>query len=392
MKSMDTIKALGAVAALAVGAVAFFTLERPPVNVVQRGYRGTGLDEIYNPRHLAAQADLNKVPAMLPQLQVGPLAKTVYKNVQVLGDVHVGEFTRLMASMTTWVAPKQGCGYCHNVNNMADDSKYTKKVARKMILMVRAINSNWTDHVKKVGVTCYTCHRGNNVPQYIWFKNDGPPEAGGFAETYTGKNLMIGPNHSSLPYDPYSIFLKEDPQTIRVQATTALPGGDRHSIKQAEWTYALMIHFSSALGVNCTYCHNSRAFGDWSESTPQRVTAWYGVKMVRAVNTGYLEPVQSLLPSYRLGPSGDGPKVFCKTCHQGAYKPLYGAAMAPNFPELYQPAADTTDTGAMPAAAPPTAAPPAAAPAAAAPPAATPPAETPTAPAPAAPTRQPPQP
>ena len=366
MSSMGTVKALGLAGALAVGTVAFFTLERPPVNVVQRGYRGTGLDEIYNPRHLAAEAALNKVPGMLPQMQVGPMAKAVYKNVQVLGDVHVGEFTRLMASMTAWVAPKQGCAYCHNVNNMADDSKYTKKVARKMILMVRDINSNWTDHVKKVGVTCYTCHRGNNVPQYIWFKNDGPPEAGGFAETYTGKNLMIGPDHSSLPYDPYSAFLKQDPHTIRVQSTTALPSGDRHSIKQAEWTYALMIHFSTALGVNCTYCHNTRAFGDWSESTPQRVTAWYGVKMVRDVNINYLEPVQAMLPPYRLGPTGDGPKVFCMTCHQGAYKPLYGAAMAPNFPELYLASADTSsdsgDSGMTPAAAPaPT--PPAAAPA-----------------------------
>ena len=51
--------------------------------------------------------------------QRGPKASAVYKNVQVLGDVGVGEFTRLMASITTWVAPTQGCAYCHDVSNMA---------------------------------------------------------------------------------------------------------------------------------------------------------------------------------------------------------------------------------------------------------------------------------
>ena len=27
-------------------------------------------------------------------------------------------------------------------------------------------------------------------------------------------------------------------------------------------------------------------------------------------------------------------KVNCATCHQGVYKPLYGAAMAKDYPEL----------------------------------------------------------
>jgi photosynthetic reaction center cytochrome c subunit len=352
-----TLKLVGVFVAIAGAAVVFTTFERPPVDVIQRGYRGTGLQQIYNPRLVAAREALNTVPSSLPQMQYGPLAKTVYKNVQILGDVHVGEFTRLMASMTAWVAPKQGCAYCHSLSNMADDTLYTKRVARKMLLMVRTINSTWTSHVQNVGVTCWTCHRGNPVPQYIWFQNPGPVAAQGFAETDVGKNLAIGPDHSSLPYDPYTLYLEQNPQSIRVQATNALPTDDRNSIKQAEWTYALMVHFSTALGVNCSYCHNTRAFGDWTQSTPQRVTAWYGIRMVRDLNTDYLEPVQSLLPPIRLGPEGDGPKVFCTTCHQGVYKPLYGAAMAPNFPELYQPAAATAPTPAAPAAAPPAPAP-----------------------------------
>ena len=33
---------------------------------------------------------------------------------------------------------------------------------------------------------------------------------------------------------------------------------------------------------------------------------------------------------------GDSPKLNCATCHQGAYKPLNGAKMASEFPELLQ--------------------------------------------------------
>ena len=57
--------------------------------------------------------------------------------MQVLGDLSVGQFTRQMASITAWVAPTEGCAYCHNLQNLADDSKYTKVVARKMILMTQ---------------------------------------------------------------------------------------------------------------------------------------------------------------------------------------------------------------------------------------------------------------
>jgi photosynthetic reaction center cytochrome c subunit len=337
--------ALGAVLGVAI----LFTFERPPIDGVQRGYRGTAIQEIYNPRTLASQEAQNEVPAAYPQMQYGPLAANVYKNVQVLKNVHVGEFTRLMVSMTAWVAPKQGCAYCHSLNNMASDNLYTKRVARRMLQMVQHINSGWTSHVANVGVTCYTCHRGNPVPTYIWFHNDGPPHATGFAETGVGKNAAIGPDHSSLPYDSFSAFL-ENNKNIRVQSTTALPTGDRHSIKQTDWTYALMIHFSTALGVNCTYCHNSRALGDWSQSTPQRVRAWYGIRLVRDLNLNYLDPLRNTLPPVRWGPEGDGPKVNCATCHQGAYKPLYGVAMAPNYPELL---ADTASMPAPPAAAAP---------------------------------------
>ena len=98
-----------------------------------------------------------------------------------------------------------------------------------------------------------------------------------------------------------------------------------------------MVHFSKSLGVNCTYCHNTRETGDWSHGAmATNATAYHGIRMVRSANNDYLEGLTSAFPAQRLGPTGDVAKVNCATCHQGAFKPLYGAEMAKNFPELQQ--------------------------------------------------------
>ncbi len=327
---------VGSAVAALVGVVVFTSFERPPTESIQRGFRGVAMQQEFNPRTVEKYLAANVVPASLPQAPAaGPKAGAVYKNVQVLQDLSVGQFTRLMVSITNWVAPKQGCAYCHNVANMAEDAVYTKVVARRMIQMTQDINANWGNHVQQTGVVCYTCHRGNPVPGNIYFKDPGPAHPGGMAEVDTGMGHPAASiNNSSLPFDPYTPFLVED-HSIRVQAERALPGTDAHSIKETEWTYALMVHFSQSLGVNCTYCHNSRAFGDWEQSTPQRVTAWYGIRMLRDVNNNYLDSLQGVFPANRLGSAGDVAKVGCATCHQGVYKPLYGVSMAKDFPELW---------------------------------------------------------
>lgn len=71
---------------------------------------------------------------------------------------------------------------------------------------------------------------------------------------------------------------------------------------------------------------------EWSTSPPTRAQAWYGSRMVRDLNKAYLEPLKPEWPANRLGPGGDGPKVSCKTCHQGANKPMLGANMIDNLP------------------------------------------------------------
>ena len=309
--------------------------ERFPMDAVQHGYRGTGMVQVYNPRILATQDALNTAPAALPAASTdGPKSKALYKNVQVLGDLSGGEFIRLMTAMTSWVSPQEGCIYCHNPANFAEDSKYTKIVARKMIQMTRQINSEYKNHVAETGVTCYTCHRGNPVPAQVWFalpdQNKGADFIGDLAGQNTPGKLV---NLSSLPTDPLTPYLLED-KPIRVNGTTALPSGNRQSTKQAEWTYGLMTHMSNSLGVNCTYCHNSRSFSSWENSPPQRVTAYYGIRMARDLNNAYMQPLTETFPDYRKGAKGDVAKISCATCHQGAYKPLYGYSMLKSHPEL----------------------------------------------------------
>ena len=88
--------------------------EKPPPETVQLGYRGVGMELVANPKTLAATVAANQVPTPQPPVPaVGPKAGDIYQNVQVLGDLSVGEFTRLMAAMTEWISPEEGCNYCH---------------------------------------------------------------------------------------------------------------------------------------------------------------------------------------------------------------------------------------------------------------------------------------
>ncbi len=313
--------------------------ERPPVDSVQRGFRGTGMEQVYNPRSVALQADNNKPPEAIAAASTdGPKAKDVYKNVKVLGELSIGEFTRLMLAMTSWVAPEQGCGYCHNLQNLADDSKYTKVVARKMTQMTQHVNADWKTHVGATGVTCYTCHRGKNVPENIWFAPEPNKRNAGMVGDDAGQNkASASVGLASLPYDPFTPYITKTSADIRVIGSTALPTGNRQSVKQTEHTYGLMMHISKSLGVNCTYCHNTRSFAEWNASPPQRATAWYGLRMVGDLNSAYMQPLTAAFPAHRLGPTGDVAKTNCATCHQGAYKPLYGAAMLKDYPELAGP-------------------------------------------------------
>ncbi|WP_219894877.1 photosynthetic reaction center cytochrome PufC [Aquisediminimonas profunda] len=304
----------------------------------QTGYRGTGMDQI----HTVAALDKAKAANFIPpapyplESRDGPLATSQYQNVKVLNDLSADEFNRLMGSFNDWVAPKEeGCNYCHNPENMASDEKYQKIVARRMIEMTRHINTEWQPHVKQTGVTCWTCHRGNALPTYKW--SSLAPEPAGIRGNRHGQNA---PNknvgYASLPNNIYEPYLLAS-QNVRVESPTAYGKGGAIPIQSAEQTYGLMMRVSTALGVNCTYCHNTNGFASWTHSTPARVTAWHGIRLARDINNAYLQPLGSVLPASQKGSLGDAYKVNCATCHQGVNKPLGGVSMLKDHPALAGP-------------------------------------------------------
>lgn len=308
--------------------------ERPPMESEQRDFRGLGIQTVSNPRNPTIDPAIAAIPDPLPPAEAGPPGDAVFQNIQVLNDLSSTEFVRLMGAITLWVSPEQGCAYCHDGANFAAEGVYQKTVARRMIQMTRWINTEWKEHVGSTGVTCFTCHRGQPVPGVTWHTPSNPVRMAGFLGNKAGQNMpgtTVG--LTSLPYDPFEPFLLGD-QNIRIQSDTALPNGSLKTIKDTEHTYSLMVHISESLGVNCTYCHNSRAFSSWEQSSPARENAWYAIRMVRAINEQFITPLTDVFPASRKGPEGDVYKVNCSTCHAGLPKPLGGISMVSDYPEL----------------------------------------------------------
>jgi photosynthetic reaction center cytochrome c subunit len=328
---MSMSRYLASAAALS-GAFLLAACELGPKDVQQTGYRGLGLEQITDRNRRLAAGEVPPPPYALPPDE-GPRASEAYENVQVLGDMSVERFNHLMAAITQWVSPEQGCTYCHS-DNLAADDVYTKIVARQMLQMTRDINGTWASHVGQTGVTCYTCHRGNNVPQYVWANQPEVPRLAirGQRRGQNAPDPNVG--YSSLPYGIFQRYLAGDQSVVGVASDSAYPGTNPLTTRHAEDSYGIMMHVSQSLGVNCTYCHNSQSFRSWSLSSAQRATAWYGIRMVRDVNSRHIDPLQPVFPPHRLGAMGDPLKVNCLTCHQGQARPLAGAAMLNDYPYL----------------------------------------------------------
>jgi photosynthetic reaction center cytochrome c subunit len=273
------------------------------------------MEQNYQHGELKTRFTHTRIPEPIPAAEPAPPGELPWQNVQVLNDVSVSEFLRTMTVMAEWVGGAQdACAFCHNPDQPWSDTMpngtvlYRKLVARRMLQMTRQINGQYATHVANTGVTCYTCHLGKALPNGMW------------------------------TYDQSSQYLRQylDREGVRVTSLDMHPSNaNRSSVKQAEWTYALMIGMSQSLGVNCTYCHNTRQFSSWTEAPPARVKAFHAIGMLRDVNRNYLSPLQPIVPAGRLGPMGDAPKIQCVTCHNGTYRPLFGAPMAKLYPALW---------------------------------------------------------
>jgi len=93
------------------------------------------------------------------------MADDVFANVQVLHGLTVDEFMGTMGFISSSLA--MNCSGCHDPR---DQDSYAldnprKQMARRMILMVDAINK--ANFGGRRVVTCYTCHRGADRPKSI---------------------------------------------------------------------------------------------------------------------------------------------------------------------------------------------------------------------------------
>ena len=100
------------------------------------------------------------------QSSAGESAKTaeqVYKNIQILTGVPAGQVIPAMQFITASLGVE--CSYCHVEDHFEKDDKKPKQVARAMMKMMFALNTdNFEGHRE---VTCYSCHRGAPNPLTI---------------------------------------------------------------------------------------------------------------------------------------------------------------------------------------------------------------------------------
>jgi photosynthetic reaction center cytochrome c subunit len=340
---------------LAVGAVLFLAFIflvpqwRLPGKGTQLGANASSMVQ-FDPTPVEAAVQ-NQRPPVLPVVADDPRpATTAFKNVKVLTDVNAGDFMRLQNAMTAWVSPKQGCGFCHAGTDYASDAKPAKQAARLMLAMTRHINTTFKDHVGSGGVTCYSCHRGQPVPSEVWYQS--PPDPGhpmiDKQEDYDERATTV---RTFFPNEGFEEYLLQDTPGL-AQSYTALPSKETSSQIEMKRLYEMMMQMSDGIGVNCGYCHNSRAFFDWRQSTPARWTGYSGLTLTRDINRNFILKLGQIVPENQtrvgdtryisLPPRDRGPQIGngladCATCHHGAPKPLAGLDLIRGFPALAGP-------------------------------------------------------
>lgn len=331
--------AIGVVGVGVIVVVSLLAFGQPfATDTLQTGPRGTGMGVTKFESDLASPDPAIAVFTASSSDPVVPsggeeTAGSARENVPPgLEGLTVENYDRLLAAMREWTG----------IPDLFETSdSYQTAVGHVMVGMVQNLNENWDGHVNangEAGVTCYTCHRGQPVPSGVWFDlGDVNKSMAGWSANQN--HVTSQTSYTSLPTDALKTYLL-DAEVIGVHdlesRVAGVPGQDGYpGIQHAERTYSLMNYFSNSLGVNCTFCHNTRAFYDGAQVTPQWATASLGIQMVQELNTEYLDPLGGLLPEERLGPvMGDAPKAACATCHQGQQRPLQGLNVIAQWPEL----------------------------------------------------------
>jgi len=241
-------------------------------------------------------------------------APNKYVNVRVLKNYTWNQFGQLMIGQFSG-ALGVSCQYCHLGVNYASDYNATKRVARQMILMTRAINSTifWAGSHQPL-VSCQTCHMGNAKPNRV--ENDPTtasypldPSSIALSNVWSG-----GPDYLKGSLAPTQGTWQSVITGITAQQLKYSDSGLQGSVTGGRLLLRTMAKMSTSLGVGCTYCHNSRNFGSY-EVLPKT----YSLSMMystQGVDTNYLQ---------RIAVNGQGLYLAsCYMCHR-AYTIAPGA-------------------------------------------------------------------
>jgi photosynthetic reaction center cytochrome c subunit len=90
-----------------------------------------------------------------------PAAATAFKNLKVLEGVPPAELIPTMRFISASLGVE--CGYCHVPGHFDKDDKKPKQIARAMMRMMAAIDTESFDGDRKI--SCYSCHRGSVKPE-----------------------------------------------------------------------------------------------------------------------------------------------------------------------------------------------------------------------------------
>ena len=211
----------------------------------------------------------------------GPAPVPTYKNLKLLSPKSDIPFIMQFFNEALGVQ----CVYCHQEGDFAAEDHPKKDMARKMISMVRMIDTSFpsAQGVFPDGyheVDCLTCHRGKVKPEMV------------APRKYYNRANSLGDG-------PF-------PQRPTINLKLLPPGTPVHGPD------SLMGEFRDALSVDCPYCHG----GDKSQEidvNPRKDIARKMIMLVRQINANF--------PNTGVFPVGTQ-VVTCYTCHRGDPHPV----------------------------------------------------------------------
>jgi Photosynthetic reaction centre cytochrome C subunit len=177
------------------------------------------------------------------------------------------------------------CTYCHAEGDFAADGNPKKEMARKMIGMVRLIDTSFPSSAGVFPdgyheVDCMTCHRGTVKPETV------APR-----KFYNRGNSLGDPPPEQRP----GVSLKLLPPDTHVHGADSLMG-----------------EFRDALNVDCNYCHGGGRTQE-VDINPRKDIARKMIMLVRQINSNF--------PGTGVFPVGNQ-EVTCYTCHRGDTHPV----------------------------------------------------------------------